>query len=113
MGAYFTLTADFYANNTNGTTERAASLTFNDTEFTFSAIVANMNLSMDIVTINVDKITANYCSWGKIHTAPDKIAINNAIRALLPSIDKKLANVTVSIPDHLGKYFLLSDAVLS
>jgi len=103
MGAYFTLTMNFYANNpTTNVTELAATMSFNDTNFAFQAPVSNMQLSLQLVTINVDTITAQYCSWGKIRTAPDKIAINNAMRALIPSINTKLAPLHVNFPDHLG-----------
>ena len=113
MGAYFTLTMQFWANNsTTNTTELAAIMSFNDTNFAFQAPVSNMQLSMQIDKINVDKVTSSYCSWGTIHTTPDKIAINNAMRALIPSINKKLAPLHVNFPDHLGKYFLLGDLAL-
>jgi len=96
QGAQFTITTNFWANNTaTNVPELAASLSFKDTEFSFSVIVNNMTLAMQLVKVNVDKITENYCSWGKIHTVPDKIAINNAIRALIPTINKKLEGVLV------------------
>ena len=60
----------------------------------------------------MDKITSSYCSWGTIHTIPDKIAINNAVKALLPVVNKMLADKYFTFPDHLGKYFLLSDLSL-
>ena len=112
MGADFTLTMNFYANNTQNEMELAAIMTFNDTNFTFSAPVENMNISLQIVTVNVDKISSSFCSWGNIHTAPDKIAINNAVRAILPSVNKKLDGLSYEFPTHLGKYFLLSDLSL-
>ena len=46
MGALFTLTMNFYANNTENVTELAATMTFNDTDFAFSAPVDNMNISL-------------------------------------------------------------------
>jgi len=46
MGADFTLTMNFYANNTQNEMELAAIMTFNDTNFTFSAPVENMNISL-------------------------------------------------------------------
>lgn len=113
MGAYFTLTTDFWVTNeTTNLREMAASLTFEETEFTFSAIINNMTLAMKIITVNVDKITANSCTWGNIHTVPDKIAINNAMKVLVPIINSKLVNVLIHIPSHLGKYFVLSDLTL-
>lgn len=91
-----TLTTNFWANNTStNIPELAASLSFMNTEFSFSAIVSDMTLAMQIVKVNIDKITENSCSWGKIHTTPDKIAINNAFRALIPTINSKLSGVLV------------------
>jgi len=113
MGAEFTLTANFWANNVDtNVPELAASLSFNDTEFSFSAIVSDMTLAMQIIRVNIDHITENSCSWGKIRTTPDKIAINNAFRALIPTINSKLSTVLVQVPTHLGRYFILSDLVL-
>jgi hypothetical protein len=68
MGGLFTLGLDFYiaGNSTNATTE-AVSITLQDTVFSFTALVNEMTLSMQINTINVDKVAVNYCAYGKIN----------------------------------------------
>lgn len=47
MGAFFTVTLDFWCNNTStNVPELAASITLKDTEFSFSALVDNMSMGM-------------------------------------------------------------------
>ena len=90
----------FYAKNKKNfnDTECAAILTFNSTDFSFHTPVSNIHLSMQIDTINVDTITFDYYAWGRSAPIPDKIAVNNAMRALIPSINAKLAPHHVSYP---------------
>jgi hypothetical protein len=47
MEAYFTLGLDFYvAGNTTNPTTQAASITLQDTDFAFTALINNMTLAM-------------------------------------------------------------------
>jgi len=66
MGALLTLELSFYVVNPNGPLD-VASITLVDTSFGFTALINNMTLAMQIDTLNVDKVTANYCAWGKLN----------------------------------------------
>jgi len=68
-----------------------------------------MTLGMEIHKINVDKITADMCTTGKLRPTQLKIELNNAFRFGLPVINKILAAHPIKIPTHVGKYFELSD----
>jgi len=57
----------------------------------------------------VDKITADACTFGTLHTFTLKLILNNAFRFGLPIINKILKTKVIDIPTHLGKYFELSD----
>lgn len=112
MGADFTVSLKFIVENATYSGE-AAQLTLVDTAFDFTALVNNMTLMLDISKINADKITSDYCWPGcNLHTTTMKIAMNNFIRLLLPGINKKLAAHPITLPSHIGNYFILSDLTL-
>ena len=113
MGATVTMTVDFWCNNTAGAMELATSLTFNDTDLQFTALINNMTVGIQLSKINVDKITDNFCAWGKLHTTTMKIAINNAFRVLIPSLNKVLTTKSFSLPTHIGNLFILSNLSLA
>jgi len=112
MGATITMTIEFYCNNTAGAMELAASLTFNDTDLQFTALIKNMTAGIQLSKINIDKVTDNYCAWGKLHTTTLKIEINNAFRALIPSFNKVLVNHYFDLPTQIGSLFILSNLSL-
>ena len=113
MEAYFTLGLDFYvAGNTTNPTTQAASITLQDTDFAFTALINNMTLAMQISTINVDKVKVNSCAFGKLNAVILKTKLNTAFLVVRPIVNSILASHDINIPTHLGKYFILSDLVL-
>jgi hypothetical protein len=68
-----------------------------------------MTLSLQLHKVNVDKITADMCTFGTIHTLTLKLALNNGFRFGMGAINKILANEKINVPTKIGKYFELSD----
>ena len=71
-----------------------------------------MTLSMQLHKVNVDKITADMCTFGKLHTLTIKIALNSGFTFGMGTINKILAKHTIAIPSKIGKYFELSDLTI-
>lgn len=76
MGAKFTLAVEIWVVKNDTTEELAASFTLVDTAFEFTALADNMTLGVQLVNVNVDKITTGVCTFGKMHPNMMKTAIN-------------------------------------
>ena len=111
-GAKFTLQVEFWVITRGQGPEKAAAITLVDTAFEFTALVQNMTLSMQLHKVNVDKITADMCTFGKLHTLTIKIALNSGFTFGMGTINKILAKHTIAIPSKIGKYFELSDLTI-
>lgn len=72
-----------------------------------------MTLGMQLHKINVDQITADYDTVGKLQTKKLKIEINNIFRLGLPIINKLVSAHVMQIPTHIGKHVELSDVVIA
>lgn len=87
MGAKITVQLQFW--QAGG--EEIAAITLVDTTFEFTALVNDMALGMQLHKVNVDKITADLCTCGKLKPTQLKIELNNAFRFGMPIINKLLA----------------------
>jgi len=112
MGGLFTLGLDFWVNQTDNTMVQAASITLQDTDFAFTALINNMTLGMQINTINVDKVLVNSCAYGNLNAKILNVKLNSAFLVARPVINAMLSSKNIRMPTHLGKYFILSDLVL-
>merc|ERR1712166_580029 len=82
------------------------------TDFAFTALINDMNLAMQINTINVDKVLVNSCAYGKLNAKILNVKLNSAFLVVRPVINAMLSSRIIRLPTHLGKYFVLSDLVL-
>ena len=87
-------------------------MTLIDTVFHFTALVDNMVITLSLGNINVDKITVNYCSFGKLSALTLKVELNNFFRLFTPVINHALTKHTVTFPSNFFGLFMLSDLTL-
>ena len=80
--------------------------------FDFTVDVDNMTVLIIIGTINVDKVTVNSCSFGKLSPILLKSELNNFFRLFLPLINKELQSYTITVPNNIFGLFLLSDLTI-
>ena len=87
-------------------------MTLIDTQFYFTALIDNMTIDINIGNVNVDKITVNSCSFGKLSALALKVELNNFLRIFTPQINRMLAKHAVTFPSNIFGIFLLSDLTL-
>lgn len=112
MGGLTTVTLEFWVETSDTTQELATSMTLIDTQFSFTASVDDMVITLNLGNINVDKITVNYCSFGKLSALTLKVELNNFFRMFMPAINHKLAKHAVTFPSNMFGIFMLSDLTL-
>jgi len=112
MGGITTLILEFWVETSATTSDLAASMTLIDTQFYFTALIDNMTIDINIGTVNVDKITVNSCSFGKLSALTLKVELNNFFRIFTPEINHMLAKHAVTFPSNIFGIFLLSDLTL-
>ena len=69
-----------------------------DTTFLFTALINNMAISINLGNVNVDKVTVNSCSFGKLSALTLKLELNNFFRIFTPEINHVLAKHPVEFP---------------
>ena len=87
-------------------------MTLIDTKFQFTVFVNDMVVTMNLGTVNVDKITINYCSFGTLSAFTLKVELNNFFRIFTPVINRKLAKHPINFPSNIFGMFLLSDLTI-
>ena len=112
MGGMTTVTLEFWVETSETMRELATSMTLIDTQFSFTALVENMVITLNLGSINVDKITVNYCSFGKLNALTLKVELNNFFRMFMPAINHKLAKHPVTFPSNMFGIFMLSDLTI-
>lgn len=112
LGGVVTLQLEFWVETAPGVKELATSMTLVDTAFHFTVLVNDMVISMNLGTVNVDKITINYCSFGNLSAFTLKVELNNFFRIFTPVINRKLAKHPVTFPSNIFGMFLLSDLTI-
>ena len=71
-----------------------------------------MAISINLGNVNVDKVTVNSCSFGKLSALTLKLELNNFFRIFTPEINHVLAKHPVEFPSNIFGIFLLSDLTL-
>ena len=87
-------------------------MTLIDTQFGFTITVNNMTMNIQLATTNVDKITVNSCSFGKLSALLLKTELNNFFRLFTPIINRDLQNHSFTVPSNIGGIFMLSNLTL-
>ena len=111
LGGISTLTIEFWVETASGE-ELATSMTLSNTSLAFTLLVsADMALTLNIDTVNVDKVVVNYCSFGKLNALTLKVELNNFFRLFTPILNLKLAQHPIELPTNFF-IFTLSDVVI-
>ena len=61
-----------------------------------------MTASLQLATTNVDKVTVNSCTFGKLSSVLLKTELNNFFRIFTPIINADLRNNTFLVPSNFG-----------
>ena len=62
---------------------KAAGITLINTNFAFTALINNMDISLSIAKVNVDAIGIDYCNFGTLRAVTLRLELNNGFRVLL------------------------------
>ena len=90
----------------------AADLRLNDVDFKFTALVNNMDVSLNITKVNIDSVDVISDTIGRLSALTIKLELNNGFRIGLPIFNKILAKHQISIPSNILGLFELSDLTL-
>ena len=87
-------------------------MTLVDTSFSFTVLVNNMTINAQLGTTNVDKVTVNSCTFGKLSALLLKTELNNFFRVFTPIINKDLQNHAFTVPSNIFGIFILSNLTI-
>ena len=90
----------------------AAELSLNNIEFDFTALVNNMDVSLNVTKLNIDKVDVVSDTFGKLSSSFIKLKLNNAFRIGLPIFNMVMAKHTIPIPSNILGLFELSNLTL-
>ena len=90
----------------------AAEINLNDIAFQFTALINNMDISLNITRLNIDKVEVVSDTFGKLNALLIKTKLNNGFRLALPILNHVLANHQIKIPSNILGVFELSDLTL-
>jgi len=113
MGGVATLTLEFWVEQASGVTEMAADLRLNDVLFKFTALVNNMDVSLNITKVNIDSVDVISDTFGRLSGLTIKVELNNAFRIGLPIMNLILAKHPIPVPSNIFGLFELSDLTLA
>ena len=112
MSGTTTLTLEFWVEQTSGLPAMAADLRLNDVDFKFTALVNDMDVSLNITKVNIDSVDVISDTIGRLSALTIKLELNNGFRIGLPIFNKILAKHQISIPSNILGLFELSDLTL-
>ena len=91
MSGLASLTLEFWVEKTDGSLEMAADLSLNDVDFKFTALVDNMDVSLNVTKVNIDSVDVLSDTFGRLSALTIKVKLNNAFRFGLPFLNIVLA----------------------
>jgi len=106
------LIAQFWVQLADGTQEMATQLTLSETNFGFTALVNNMDVSIQIDSVKSSNVTVDSCAFGHLSALLIKSELNNFLRLYMPSLNDWLNTLPIVIPSQIGNLFMLSDLVI-
>lgn len=112
MNGTTSLSLQFFVELADGTTEMAADLSLNDIEFQFTALVDNMDISLNVAKLNVGSVDVVSDTIGRLSGLTIKVELNNGFRIALPIINKVLASHVIPFPSTIIPIFELSNLTL-
>lgn len=87
----------------------AASVTLANTKLGFTAIVNNMNVTLQLQAIKSVDIVVNECTYGTISAYTFKLKLNFLFTTFKVFINKLIGTKNIVVPSHIGNLFTLSD----
>ena len=109
MSGTTSLNLQFWVEKVDSTKELACELNLSDMDFDFSALVTDMNITLNITKINIDKVDVVSDTFGKLSALTLKLKLNNGFRIMLPLLNVFLSKFNVSIPSNILGIFELSN----
>ena len=109
MSGTTSLNLQFWVEKTDSTKEIACELNLSDVDFDFSALVTDMNITLNITKINIDKVDIVSDTFGKLSALTLKLKLNNGFRIMIPLLNVFLSKFNVSIPSNIFGIFELSN----
>jgi hypothetical protein len=95
-----------------GITENATTLTIVNTNFSYSAIIDDLDIAINIAKVNVENIIVNSCAFGSLSAVKLRLEINNGFRLALKFINPFLAQHPVPFPGNIIPIFQMHNLVL-
>lgn len=92
----------------DGTKVMAAQVDLSNTKFGFTAIIDNMDVSLNIDQIKSTDVTVVSCAFGSLSAMSIKIKLNFFFLTFKTFINKWLATLNIVVPSNVGGLFLLS-----
>ena len=87
----------------------AAELSLNDVDFQFTALIDDMDISLNIDKVNINSVDVVSDTFGRLSALTIKLDLNNGFRIGLPIFNKLMAMQTIPIPSNIFGLFELSD----
>lgn len=112
MSGTTSLTLEFWVEQVSGVTEMAAELSLNDIDFQFTALVDDMDVTLNIDKVNIDSVDVVSDTFGRLSAVTIKVELNNGFRIGLPIFNKLMAKQTIPIPSNILGIFELSELTL-
>ena len=82
-------------------------MTLINTSFGFSAIVDNMDISIQLGKINIDSVKINSCSFGRLSALTIKVELNNFFRVFIGPLNAYLSGKVITVPSNFFGIFEL------
>ena len=102
----------FWVEKNDTTKELAAELNLNEIDYDFSALITDMNITLNITKINIDSVKIVSDTFGKLSALTLKLKLNNGFRIVLPLLNIFLSKFHLQFPSDIFGIFQLSDLVL-
>ena len=109
MSGTTSLNLQFWVEKTDSTKELACELNLSDVDFDFSALVTDMNITLNITKINIDTVDIVSDTFGRLSALTLKLKLNNGFRIMIPLLNVFLSKFNVSIPSNIFGIFELSN----
>lgn len=112
MTAVSTFELQFWVEKTDGTKEKAATLSLIDTDLGFTSTVNDMKLQIGLTQMNVKNVNVVDCTFGRLSAILIRTEINNGFRLFQSSINNFLAKKLIPMPRNILGVFELTALTL-
>jgi hypothetical protein len=104
-----TVETQYWVQFPNNTQEMAASVTLQNMKVGFTAIITNMNVSLNLQQIKSTDIVVNFCTFGTISPFSFRIKLNFIFTTFKVLINQWLGGLELVVPSNIAGIFILSD----